>query len=748
MALNFPNSPSLNDTHIENGIKWQWDGSSWVRIVSAGNQGFQGVQGAAGSPGGAQGTGGAQGVQGATGPQGVQGAAGSPGGAQGTAGAQGVQGATGPQGVQGTAGSQGNQGVQGAAGAGSQGVQGATGAQGVQGATGTQGVQGATGAGSQGNQGVQGATNNLTISTSPPGSPSAGDMWWDSDDAILAVYYDDGSGSPSAQWVEIAAGPNGNQGAQGVQGTAGSVATNYTNSLSNSVQRTIQSKLDDFVNIKDFGAVGDNSTDDATAVSDAIGGLPSVGGCIYFPQTSTGIYKLDSKPSVGTKRIVFKYEGETLVSNANNLPDGTHIFGFRQQGSETSFSEVVVLGDDVDQEAIAGSKVNGFKVLHKFGGSDTKGGRHGIYGYLEQTATTNSGSSDRNYVGMQGQVKSAVNDGGTDSTSAANSKGSYFGMSSIALIQSGATHLYNVTGAEINSRVLSGASCYYISGLQIATKDEVQGSVYDCALAISKAASGTTGKKSGILFGNMNGSHPVATTGNLIETTGTATVANGIDFTGYTFSDSLLKATGVSLKSTSLKLSGTNAGIELGSLSSTNTPVIDFHSSGNNIDYDARLIASGGDSTTGNGRLSVYGTAFRPQVHDDTSLGESALRWSDIYAVNSTITNSDERLKQDIEDLSDAELRVATALKGLVKKYRFRDAVEAKGDNARIHVGVMAQQVIAAFESEGLDPMRYGIVCYDEWDAELDSEGNELVAAGNRYSIRYEELLAFIIAAL
>ena len=44
--------------------------------------------------------------------------------------------------------------------------------------------------------------------------------------------------------------------------------------------------------------------------------------------------------------------------------------------------------------------------------------------------------------------------------------------------------------------------------------------------------------------------------------------------------------------------------------------------------------------------------------------------------------------------------------------------------------------------------MRYGIVCYDEWDAELDSEGNELVAAGNRYSIRYAELLAFIIAAL
>jgi len=85
------------------------------------------------------------------------------------------------------------------------------------GATGPQGAQGA--------QGVQGATNNLSISTSPPGSPNAGDMWWDSDGGILAVYYDDGSGSPSAQWVEIAAGPNGNQGTQGVQGAQGATGS-------------------------------------------------------------------------------------------------------------------------------------------------------------------------------------------------------------------------------------------------------------------------------------------------------------------------------------------------------------------------------------------------------------------------------------------------------------------------------------------------------------------------------------------
>jgi len=42
----------------------------------------------------------------------------------------------------------------------------------------------------------------------------------------------------------------------------------------------------------------------------------------------------------------------------------------------------------------------------------------------------------------------------------------------------------------------------------------------------------------------------------------------------------------------------------------------------------------------------------------------------------------------------------------------------------------------------------YAFYCYDEWEAEFDEEGNEISPAGNRYGVRYDELLAFIIAAL
>ena len=54
----------------------------------------------------------------------------------------------------------------------------------------------------------------------------------------------------------------------------------------------------------------------------------------------------------------------------------------------------------------------------------------------------------------------------------------------------------------------------------------------------------------------------------------------------------------------------------------------------------------------------------------------------------------------------------------------------------------MAQQVAEAFKIVGLNPDDYALFCYDEWEA---SEG---VEAGNRYGIRYDELLAFVISAL
>ena len=174
-------------------------------------------------------------------------------------------------------------------------------------------------------------------------------------------------------------------------------------------------------------------------------------------------------------------------------------------------------------------------------------------------------------------------------------------------------------------------------------------------------------------------------------------------------------------------------------------------------------------------RITAAGV-LRPTSDNTQAFGAPDKRASVIFAGTAAISTSDERSKQDIAELDEAEIRVAVRLKGLIRKYRFRDAALVKGEDARIHIGVIAQDVIAAFAAEGLDAFKYALLCYDEWGEQViehealydhrptgvfDEEGEEIhartvirpawtevIAAGNRYGVRYEELLAFVIAAL
>lgn len=99
--------------------------------------------------------------------------------------------------------------------------------------------------------------------------------------------------------------------------------------------------------------------------------------------------------------------------------------------------------------------------------------------------------------------------------------------------------------------------------------------------------------------------------------------------------------------------------------------------------------------------------------------GSGSLAIKQIYTVNSVIVTSDARLKTT-RPYSAAEKAVAQRIKSLGLVYQWNDAIAAKGaDRARLHFGVTVQSVIAAFEAEGLDPFRYGVVCYDEWGAQV-----------------------------
>ena len=154
-------------------------------------------------------------------------------------------------------------------------------------------------------------------------------------------------------------------------------------------------------------------------------------------------------------------------------------------------------------------------------------------------------------------------------------------------------------------------------------------------------------------------------------------------------------------------------------------------------------------------------------------LGNASARYDDVYATNGTIQTSDRNEKQDIEELSEAERRVAVACKGLLRKFRWRDAVAEKGDDARIHFGIIAQDLQDAFAAEGLDAGRYAMFISSTWwekevevpaveadeengieaqDAymrvETYDEPQDGAVERTRLGVRYPELLAFIIGAM
>jgi hypothetical protein len=148
-------------------------------------------------------------------------------------------------------------------------------------------------------------------------------------------------------------------------------------------------------------------------------------------------------------------------------------------------------------------------------------------------------------------------------------------------------------------------------------------------------------------------------------------------------------------------------------------------------------------------------------------LGKSNSRFDDIFATNGTINTSDANEKQDVAELDEAEKRVATAAKGLIRKFRWISSVEEKGDDARIHVGVIAQDLQAAFEAEGLDPGRYAMFISTTWweadETYTDDDGVEQTRTNTydtaeqapegavertRRGVRYNQLLAFIIGAM
>ncbi|MCJ2046780.1 DUF2793 domain-containing protein [Methylobacterium sp. J-078] len=173
-----------------------------------------------------------------------------------------------------------------------------------------------------------------------------------------------------------------------------------------------------------------------------------------------------------------------------------------------------------------------------------------------------------------------------------------------------------------------------------------------------------------------------------------------------------------------------------------------------------RSLATSGPATFGG--VVAHGTdnAF--------SFGTATQRATVVYAATGSINTSDAREKTPVTPLTEAQIAAATALAREIGTFRFLDAVAAKGDGARLHVGLTVQRAIAVLAGHGLDPFALGLVCRDAWAAtepapatpgsepEYGADGMPTrpaiparpatpgTPAGERYGFRTDELLLFL----
>jgi len=530
------------------------------------------------------------------------------------------------------------------------------------------------------------------------------------------------------------------------------------------VNRTIESKLGDTVSVKDFGAVGDGTTDDTAAIQAAIDACRINKQILYFP---SGTYLVTNTLNI-LPGVQLKGETEYQYVNGFGVAPKATTIKFSPTSQKNLFNVVTDTSGrpafhiSIQSFYIEGNSTNSSGnsdialkldgvVYANFANIGITGFRTAIY----CTATINNRFEN---IYASGTVQ-AVWYGGIATTDVWD-QCSFWG-SPVGITMAEAT-----VGIRFNSCLFEQLDNY---GMDICRETQgcMMSDAYSEDVPYTTAASDAAMFRVGYLGSSLTISQHLKIIGGFFSgrnagiygsfldiNYSNGVYASGFDVNRFTW---VIRTNVTNTRNNSVVLSGYNGVSWTNAIENLSTKVAGI--------YPIGVINSGTNSQNGifNSLTTTNGTAcgwvetnlvvppntyFAPSTDNNKTLGLSNLRWSVVYAGTGTINTSDGRSKQQLRSLYDAEKAAALKVKGLLKAFKFTDAVESKGDKARIHFGVVAQELVAAFASEGLDARDYGLLCYDNWKAELDEDGNEITPAGDRYGVRYEELLAFIISAI
>ncbi|MEE8661108.1 hypothetical protein CGLAMM_07140 [Acetobacteraceae bacterium EV16G] len=150
---------------------------------------------------------------------------------------------------------------------------------------------------------------------------------------------------------------------------------------------------------------------------------------------------------------------------------------------------------------------------------------------------------------------------------------------------------------------------------------------------------------------------------------------------------------------------------------------------------DVGWVARGGSGEATDGTLSFRGSMLGPDVNDFTDLGTANHRFRDIYLSGNVQLTSDIKVKRVIDDLLDLDAGYRDKLLAFYdtlhpKLFRYKADVAEGPREARLHVGVVAQDVEAALRHAGLDPADWALWSqqqrYEQVQIPEEAEAQEL----------------------
>jgi len=131
----------------------------------------------------------------------------------------------------------------------------------------------------------------------PPTSPRDYKRWVSSDDGREYMWLNDGD---SSQWVEI-----------GAALTPGVVSDGIVTDASVSTESKLYNRISETVSLRDFGAVGDYTTDDSDAIELALAYVSSTGATLFVPR---GVYRHSRSFDLPADLVLYG-EGATKIAH-------------------------------------------------------------------------------------------------------------------------------------------------------------------------------------------------------------------------------------------------------------------------------------------------------------------------------------------------------------------------------------------------------------------------------------------------